>query len=141
VQNIYRTTAFQCSPIGTFICFGQFFENDRSSQKILGDIFSLGKSNALILTKNGLGYLHFGRFFHKRIWSPCSHLLNTIVQPVSFSSSSTRYSEILLWGGATFFCDHPPILRNIFERTLRMKRVKVYQYWFSWPLCVVYKII
>jgi hypothetical protein len=47
----------------------QFYSNDRSGRKNLATFFN-GVSYALILTKNGLGYI-FVRFFYKLVWSPC----------------------------------------------------------------------
>jgi hypothetical protein len=38
------------------------------AKKILAT-FSRGASCVFVLAKHGLGYLHFGRFFHKLIWS------------------------------------------------------------------------
>jgi hypothetical protein len=55
------------SPMGDYLLWA-FFENYRRSPNFGATIFS-GKSNVLISTKNGFG--HFGRFFHKHIWSPC----------------------------------------------------------------------
>jgi hypothetical protein len=49
----------------TYICV-----NWRSSPNF-GANFYYGKSDVIILTKNGLGYI-LGDFFRKRIWSPCS---------------------------------------------------------------------
>jgi hypothetical protein len=58
------------SLIGRLLALGSFFtENDNRSQL-------LGKSYALILTKNGPGYI-LGDFFHKLIWSPLARNLHT----------------------------------------------------------------
>jgi hypothetical protein len=40
--------------------------------KVLGLLIMYGKSSALIIQKNGLGFI-LGGFFHKHIWSPCPH--------------------------------------------------------------------
>jgi hypothetical protein len=50
-------------------CFGQFFENYRSSPKFLATIFH-GKNKVSILIKTGWASLW--AIFYKLIWSPCS---------------------------------------------------------------------
>jgi hypothetical protein len=48
--------------------FGQFFEKITIASQIFWLLFST--YYVLILTKKTVG-LHFGRIFHKLIWSPC----------------------------------------------------------------------
>jgi hypothetical protein len=54
-----------------FFHFRQFFfENYRSSPNLKASFIQSKKNYLLILTKKWVK-LHFGRFFHKLIWSPC----------------------------------------------------------------------
>jgi hypothetical protein len=56
--------------VGRLFSLGSSFENYESSPHFWAT-FSLSLSYASILTKKWFG-LHFGRFFHQLIWSPCS---------------------------------------------------------------------
>jgi hypothetical protein len=60
----------ELSPIGWFISLGSFF-NYNSSPKVWDTLFH-GRNYSLILTKNGLGYVHFGQLFP---WSNCDKKL------------------------------------------------------------------
>jgi hypothetical protein len=66
--TIYRCT--NVSPSGDCLLFGSFFENCRG-EPLLGE--TLGNLSYINLTK--MGWATFGRFFHKLVWSPCSHSL------------------------------------------------------------------
>jgi hypothetical protein len=73
-DQIWRVFAYWA-----IVYFGQRFEN-YTSCAIFGDTFFHGTSYVLILTKKWDG-LHFGRFFHKFIWSPSNtaHVGTTVL--------------------------------------------------------------
>jgi hypothetical protein len=51
------------------VYFGQFCENNISIPNFWATCFQY-KNNLLILTKNGFGYVHFGRFFSQTYMVP-----------------------------------------------------------------------
>jgi hypothetical protein len=57
------------SPIEPLFALGSLLEITKVGQ-LWGQFFSYRKSFVFIIEKNGF-WLHFGRLFHKLIWSPC----------------------------------------------------------------------
>jgi hypothetical protein len=75
---------------------GYFSLNYRSSQNVRA-IFFHGKGYALILSKNAFGQ-HFGRFFHKLIWSPC--LLQSFIRYSLCISQSKKIGSSQIFNSA-----------------------------------------
>jgi hypothetical protein len=70
-QHRRMTRLGEFSPDGWLFNLLSFFENYWSSPHFLAIFPQLRL--CINFGKKGLGYLHFGRFFNKLIWSPCRH--------------------------------------------------------------------